>query len=71
MAVEVLEGDTPETLQRRVMEQAEWELLPKALEMVFKKVIEEEGGAEPLADVEADVEADEAAQEAETAASEE
>ncbi|MBR3299737.1 MAG: phosphoribosylglycinamide formyltransferase [Clostridia bacterium] len=70
-AVEVLEGDTPETLQRRVMEQAEWELLPKALEMVFKKVIEEEGGAEPLADVEADVEADEAAQEAETAASEE
>lgn len=33
-AVEVKEGDTPESLQRRVMEQAEWVLLPKALEMV-------------------------------------
>jgi len=32
--VEVLPGDTPETLQRRVMEQAEWVLLPRALEMV-------------------------------------
>ena len=33
-AVDVLPGDTPETLQRRVMEQAEWILLPRALEMV-------------------------------------
>jgi len=33
-AVEVLPGDTPETLQRRVMEQAEWLLLPQALEQV-------------------------------------
>ena len=33
-AVEVLPGDTPETLQRRVMEQAEWLLLPRALEDV-------------------------------------
>jgi len=33
-AVEVLPGDTPEILQRRVMEQAEWVLLPQALEMV-------------------------------------
>ena len=33
-AVEVLEGDTPEILQRRVMEQAEWLLLPAALETV-------------------------------------
>lgn len=33
-AVEVLEGDTPEVLQRRVMEQAEWQLLPAALETV-------------------------------------
>lgn len=32
-AVEVLEGDTPETLQRRVMEQAEWEILPKAVSL--------------------------------------
>lgn len=33
-AVEVLPNDTPETLQRRVMEQAEWLLLPKAVEDV-------------------------------------
>ena len=33
-AVEVLPGDTPEILQRRVMEQAEWILLPQATEMV-------------------------------------
>lgn len=35
-AVAVEEGDTPETLQRRVMEQAEWLLLPAALETVCK-----------------------------------
>ena len=33
-AVEILEGDTPEILQKRVMEEAEWVLLPKAVEMV-------------------------------------
>ena len=33
-AVEVLEGDTPEVLQRRVMEQAEWKILPAAVELV-------------------------------------
>ncbi len=33
-AVEVLPGDTPEILQRRVMEQAEWILLPKAIDMI-------------------------------------
>ena len=33
-AVEVLPGDTPEVLQRRVMEQAEWILLPQAAETV-------------------------------------
>ena len=38
-AVEVLPGDTPEVLQRRVMEQAEWVLLPKALEMVCKGAV--------------------------------
>lgn len=37
-AVDVLPGDTPETLQRRVMEQAEWELLPLALEQVFLSI---------------------------------
>ena len=33
-AVEVQEGDTPEILQRRVMEQAEWVILPKAIDMI-------------------------------------
>lgn len=33
-AVDILPGDTPETLQRRVMEQAEWILLPQATEQV-------------------------------------
>jgi phosphoribosylglycinamide formyltransferase-1 len=37
-AVEVLPGDTPETLQRRVMEQAEWILLPQALEQVAGEI---------------------------------
>ncbi|MGI6084393.1 MAG: phosphoribosylglycinamide formyltransferase [Acetivibrionales bacterium] len=32
-AVEILPGDTPETLQRRVMEQAEWEILPLAIKL--------------------------------------
>lgn len=33
-AVEVLPGDTPKTLQQRVMEQAEWVILPKAIDML-------------------------------------
>ena len=33
-AVDVLPGDTPETLQKRVMEQAEWDLLPRAVAMI-------------------------------------
>ena len=33
-AVEVKEGDTPEILQKRVMEEAEWKILPRALEKV-------------------------------------
>lgn len=37
-AVEVLPGDTPEVLQRRVMEQAEWVLLPQAAEMIAKQI---------------------------------
>ena len=32
--VEVEEGDTPEVLQRRVMEQAEWKILPKAIDLI-------------------------------------
>lgn len=39
-AVAVLPGDTPEILQKRVMEQAEWEILPMATEMVAKQIIE-------------------------------
>ncbi|MBQ3568656.1 MAG: phosphoribosylglycinamide formyltransferase, partial [Anaerotignum sp.] len=37
-AVEILEGDTAEVLQKRVMEQAEWILLPQAVELVAKKL---------------------------------
>lgn len=33
-AVEVQEGDTPEQLQRRVMEQAEWKILPEAIDLI-------------------------------------
>ena len=39
-AVEVLEDDTPETLQRRIMEQAEWKLLPKAVQLLCDGKIE-------------------------------
>ncbi len=39
-AVRVFEGDTPEKLQLRVMRQAEWKLLPKAVEMVSKEIAE-------------------------------
>ena len=38
-AVEILDGDTPEALQRRVMEQAEWKILPAAVELVSKQLI--------------------------------
>ena len=40
-AVEILPGDTPEILQRRVMEQAEWILLPQATEMVAARLDQE------------------------------
>lgn len=38
-AVDVLEGDTPEALQRRVMEQAEWVIMPQSVEMVAEQII--------------------------------
>ena len=38
-AVEILPGDTPQVLQRRVMEQAEWVLLPQAAEQVCHEII--------------------------------
>lgn len=40
-AVEVLPDDTPEVLQRRVMEQAEWILLPQAAELLSAEVLKE------------------------------
>lgn len=40
-AVEIKEGDTPELLQRRVMEEAEWKILPLSVEKVSKKMISE------------------------------
>ncbi len=39
-AVEIREGDTPETLQRYVMEQCEWIILPQACEKVCKEIAE-------------------------------
>ena len=39
-AVDILPGDTAETLQRRVMEQAEWLLLPQATELICKQISE-------------------------------
>lgn len=38
-AVSVEEGDTPETLQRRVMEEAEWVILPQAVQKICKEII--------------------------------
>ena len=43
-AVEVKDGDTPEILQRRVMEEAEWILLPKAAELVSERIKNEKEG---------------------------
>ncbi len=40
-AVEILPGDTPEILQRRVMEQAEWIILPRSIETVCRKMMDE------------------------------
>ncbi|NLX65079.1 MAG: phosphoribosylglycinamide formyltransferase [Clostridiaceae bacterium] len=42
-AVEVLPGDTPETLQKRVMEQAEWEILPEAIRLFSQKKLKVNG----------------------------
>ena len=37
-AVDIEPGDTPETLQRRVMEQAEWKILPQAVQLVCSEI---------------------------------
>ena len=44
-AVEILPGDTPEVLQRRVMEQAEWIILPKAIDAIANNRVKEVNGA--------------------------
>ena len=44
-AVEIEPDDTPETLQRRVMEQAEWKLLPQAAEMISEQIGKEQDNA--------------------------
>ena len=44
-AVEILPGDTPEVLQRRVMEQAEWIILPKAIDAIANDRVKEVNGA--------------------------
>ena len=44
-AVEILEGDTPEVLQRRVMEQAEWRILPRAVSLFCEGRLSVEGRA--------------------------
>ena len=43
-AVEVKSGDTPETLQKRVMREAEWKILPRACELVAEKLAKERQG---------------------------
>ena len=44
-AVYVQEGDTPETLQRRIMEEAEWKILPEAIDMIANgKVVYNKAG---------------------------
>ena len=43
-AVEVRPGDTPEVLQRRVMEQAEWVLLPQAVQQIAEAIGKEKEG---------------------------
>ena len=42
-AVEVLQGDTPETLQKRVMERAEWKILPRAIDLIANGKVTVEG----------------------------
>ena len=43
-AVEVMDDDTPQTLQRRIMEQAEWKILPRAVQLLCDEKIVVENG---------------------------
>ena len=49
-AVEVEEGDTPESLQRRVMEQAEWKILPEAIDLIANGKVTVEDGRTVICD---------------------
>ena len=50
-AVEVKDGDTPEVLQRRVMEQAEWQILPEAVKLIAEGRVEVEDGVVRIRDL--------------------
>ena len=43
-AVEVQQDDTPEILQRRVMEQAEWKIMPQAIRLIAEGKVRVENG---------------------------
>ncbi len=43
-AVKIKQGDTPEILQRRVMEKAEWKILPKAINLIANGKVSVEDG---------------------------
>ena len=43
-AVEVMPEDTPETLQKRVMEEAEWKIMPQAIDLIANKKIAVQDG---------------------------
>ncbi len=49
-AVEVMEGDTPELLQKRVMEQAEWKILPQAIDLIGQGKVEIKDGIAHIRD---------------------
>ena len=49
-AVDVLPGDTPEVLQRRIMEQCEWKLLPQAVSLFCQDRLKVEGRAVRILD---------------------
>ena len=50
-AVDVLPDDTPETLQRRIMEQCEWKLLPQAVSLFCQDRLKVEGRTVKILDV--------------------
>ncbi len=49
-AVEVQNGDTPDVLQRRVMEQAEWKIMPKAIDLIANGKVTVEDGKTVICD---------------------